>query len=939
MAKIAPGAELDTALCLQVVGNLISAVAASDDQPIVVYGEMVDLLWKSGRPQTAIRLEQIWNDLRRQFPIRLLCGYSAAMFGAEDSAMLEVVCNEHSLCLPSGTYLGADERSRLQQMLLLEQRARELAAEMERRRAATDELARFNRAAIGREKRIIELKNEVNELCSLLGRPAQYSSRDEPQANAAAPPPVMEPDAELAPLESILLTEELMRRPGRPPTYETEHRALMELMQALADSPRTILQRLADTVLEVLNADSAGLSLLTETGDQFHWAAIAGMWKPHLGGGTPRNFGPCGDVLDCEKPLLFKHWELRYPYLREATPLAEEGLLVPFFVHGKAVGTIWAIAHNPARKFDSEDLRILETMGRFASAAYQAIQTLGVFDQREAALSLLEDSQRMQQKLEENERQLETITGNMAAAVARCSRDFRFLWVSKSYAGWIGKPPEEIAGRPIRDVIGERGFEDIRPYMERALAGERVEYTTRVNFLGPGERWIHATYVPTCSQDGAVDGWIAVVADVTEERHTIETLRDQAQLLNLTQDAVLSMQWDGRIEFWNRGAEERYGWTREQALGQVAHDLLHTEFPEELSEIKRKLDRDGYWEGELVHRKRDGTRVDVASRWAVRRNLEGQASGYLEITTDITERKRAEEQLRQAQRLESLGVLAGGIAHDFNNLLVGILGNASLAMDVLEKDTPAKPMLEDLVDASERAAALTRQLLAYAGKEQLTKHPIELSKLLKDLLTLLRASIPKNVHLALDAPDGLPRLEGDSTQLQQVIMNLVINAAEAIPEGAPGTVSVAVGCRKPTASEQSAAIIPVENADQSYLVLTIADTGMGIPAETRSRIFDPFYTTKFAGRGLGLSAVLGIIKAHGGSICLQSTPGLGTTFVVLLPMGGTIEEREAPMAPPLVGRRGMILVADDEPTVRAVAERALHCSGYEVLLAETDARR
>src|SRR5215467_67023 len=177
-------------------------------------------------------------------------------------------------------------------------------------------------------------------------------------------------------LESILRTEELHRRPWRPPDHEKENSALGALVSALVDSPRTILQTLADKVLEVLDADSAGLSLLTKDEKRFYWAAIAGAWQPHIGGGTPRDFGPCGDVLDRNVPMLFTHWERRYPYLRPATPLAEEGLLVPFYVNGKAVGTIWAIAHTDHRKFDAEDLRLLESMGRFASPAYQALASI-----------------------------------------------------------------------------------------------------------------------------------------------------------------------------------------------------------------------------------------------------------------------------------------------------------------------------------------------------------------------------------------------------------------------------------------------------------------------------------------------------------------------------------------------------------------------------------
>src|SRR5207249_7332053 len=183
-----------------------------------------------------------------------------------------------------------------------------------------------------------------------------------------------------ASLESILCTEELHRRPWRSPDYEKENRALVALVGALADSPCTILQTLAETILDITQCDSAGLSLLTRdgktpdvSGTRFYWPAIAGMWSPHVGGGTPRNFGPCGDVLDQNRTLLFRHFERRYPYLLPVIPASEECLLVPFYVRGIPVGTIWAIMHNDRRQFDAEDDRVMASLGKFASSAYQAL--------------------------------------------------------------------------------------------------------------------------------------------------------------------------------------------------------------------------------------------------------------------------------------------------------------------------------------------------------------------------------------------------------------------------------------------------------------------------------------------------------------------------------------------------------------------------------------
>jgi signal transduction histidine kinase len=215
------------------------------------------------------------------------------------------------------------------------------------------------------------------------------------------------------PLESVLCTEELHRRPTRPPDHEKENRALAALAQALAESPRTILQVLADTILEVFEADSAGLSLLTthDGGKSFYWPAIAGIWKPHIGGGTPRDFGPCGDVLDRNIPLLFRHFERRYPYFEPVKPPVEECLLVPFYVEGKAVGTIWAIAHDERRKFDAEDERLLSSLGTFASSAYQIHTSLN-------ALKLeMTERQNTEEALRSNEERLRTLADTLEEQV------------------------------------------------------------------------------------------------------------------------------------------------------------------------------------------------------------------------------------------------------------------------------------------------------------------------------------------------------------------------------------------------------------------------------------------------------------------------------------------------------------------------------------------
>jgi CheY-like chemotaxis protein len=279
-------------------------------------------------------------------------------------------------------------------------------------------------------------------------------------------------------------------------------------------------------------------------------------------------------------------------------------------------------------------------------------------------------------------------------------------------------------------------------------------------------------------------------------------------------------------------------------------------------------------------------------------------------------------------------VLAGGIAHDFNNLLTGILGNISLAVDMADDANPAKSALQDAIEASERAAHLTKQLLAYAGKGRFLIEPTDVSALVREISALIQSSIPKHVRLRLDLQQPLPLVDADVAQLQQLIMNLVINAAEAIPEHCQGTVLVIT--RVQEADTQyletlDSAHIPPGN----YVAISVHDNGVGMDEATLSKIFDPFFTTKFTGRGLGLAAAGGIVRGHKGALKVFSSPGQGSTFKVLLLVSAAARNKSLPQTvhSDLSGR-GMVLVVDDEPIVRKIAITSLERYGYTVVTAE-----
>ncbi len=323
------------------------------------------------------------------------------------------------------------------------------------------------------------------------------------------------------------------------------------------------------------------------------------------------------------------------------------------------------------------------------------------------------------------------------------------------------------------------------------------------------------------------------------------------------------------------------------------------------------------------------------------RDSHGAIAGIIMLIHDVTAETRsrravaaAEERLRETAKLESLGVLAGGIAHDFNNLLVGMMGNSALALEILGPQTPVRDLLSGVLSASEKAASLTRQMLAYSGRGNFVVEQVDLSTLTAEILPLISSSIHRSISVQTGFRTDLPAVEGDRSQLQQIVMNLILNAAEACGTG-PGHVNVSTNTRRmQQATLQPYGLPPIPPGD--YVVFQVRDTGCGMDAATQARIFDPFFTTKFTGRGLGLSAVLGIVRAHRGAISIDSTPGRGTIFEVLFPAGPVPvrASKDSLSTPEAIGGSGVILIVDDEKFVLQLAQATLTRCGYDVLVAE-----
>jgi len=396
------------------------------------------------------------------------------------------------------------------------------------------------------------------------------------------------------------------------------------------------------------------------------------------------------------------------------------------------------------------------------------------------------------------------------------------------------------------------------------------------------------------------------------EERTAEVKR-LADLLDLTHDTIFVRDMEDRITYWNRGAEETYGWSLKEALGKAPRVLLHTRFSDSYKSMKTALMREDRWEGELVHTKRDGSEIVVASRQVLRRDRDGKALDVLEINIDITAQKKAEAQLRQAQKMEALGTLTGGIAHDFNNILAAILGFAEMSLDDVPKGTVLEKGLRNILISSFRARDLIRQMLTFSRKTEYEKQAMPLTPIVKETAKLLRASIPATIEIDVHITATSDTVIANATGIQQVVINLCTNAAYAM-------------------KEQGGKLTITLSDSNKYVELAITDTGIGMNAEVQKRVFEPFFTTKEVGEGtgMGLSVVYGIVKSLNGDITVDSKPGAGSVFRVLLPKAEMDDAPEIAQLQTAQGGKERILFIDDEPLIVELGKGMLERLGYTV---------
>ena len=693
-----------------------------------------------------------------------------------------------------------------------------------------------------------------------------------------------------ASLESILCTEELQRRPSRPPDYEKENRALAKLLSAVADSPRTIFQTLAETIRDITQCDSAGLSLLTRDGktphvdgQRFYWPAICGMWNPHVGGGTPRNFGPCGDVLDQNRTLLFTHFERRYPYLMPVSPAAEECLLVPFYVDGKAVGTIWGIMHSDRRKFDAEDDRVMASVGKFASSAYQAwmhIEDLRIqVAEREKAEA---EVRQLASGLEAKVRRL--VEANVVGVVM-WNLEGAITGANEAFLHMVQYDQGDLASGRVR-------WTDLTPPEWRECDYWAIAQLKKTGIFQPYEKEFFrkdGSRVPVLLGGALFEGngndGVAFVLDLRQQKRAREELRRSEAFLAEAQRLTHIGSYSWRVATDEIKWSEQLYRIYEFEIGvPVTPELIRTRVhPEDVTLIEKMVEqarngRDHFeWQYRLLMPDHSIKYLHAVAH--ATRDQDGQLE-YIAAVQDVTARRLSEEafdkarsELAHVTRMMSLGTLAAAIAHEINQPLSGIVTNASTCQRMLTATPPningALETARRTIRDANRASEVIVRLRALFNRKETATESVDLNEATREVVALSLSGLQRNgVVVRAELADNLPCVTGDRIQLQQVVLNLLRNGADAMSR----------------VDDRPRHLVIITDRDEGDRVrVSVKDVGVGFEPQAADRLFEGFYTTKDDGMGIGLSVSKSIIESHHGRLWAEQNDGPGATFSFSIP--------------------------------------------------------
>ncbi|MEO0646173.1 MAG: PAS domain S-box protein [Cyanobacteria bacterium J06650_10] len=564
-------------------------------------------------------------------------------------------------------------------------------------------------------------------------------------------------------------------------------------------------------------------------------------------------------------------------------------LVVPIVQENHLWGLLIAHQCGASRQWAPQNTQLLQ---RVATQLGIAIQQAELYQTTHRELV---ERRRVQQALQASEERFRSLSAFAPVGIYQTDLNGQCIYTN---AKW-----QEIAGLTLEESLGDSWTQSIHPNdrekvfktWTRFVAGDS-DFSLEFRFLKEPEqeeRWVFGRAIAIQSPTGETIGYVGVNEDITARKRAEHTIREQAALIDIATDAIFVRDLAGRILFWSKGASQMYGWSQEEAIGQTVQLLLKTQANIDPEVTLSTAIEQGFWKGELTHKTQSGKAILVASRWTLVRDETGLPHSFLEVNTDITEKKQLETQFYQAQRLESLGQLAGGVAHDLGNILTPILGIAQLLRITLKDlSEPTQEQIEILERSAKRGVTMVQKILTFAQGSPDDGSTVDVTTLLQEVIDMARQGIPNNIEIRQNIFTENPSnsrnktVRVNATHLHQVFMNLCINARDAMPKGGVLTLSV----ENTLVEEASVSKYLDRSVGQCfvghYVTVTVADTGVGIEPALRDRIFDPFFTTKGPdeGTGLGLATVIGIVKNAGGFLQVFSEVGQGTKIKVYFPV-------------------------------------------------------
>ncbi|MBC8010675.1 MAG: PAS domain S-box protein, partial [Burkholderiales bacterium] len=547
-----------------------------------------------------------------------------------------------------------------------------------------------------------------------------------------------------------------------------------------------------------------------------------------------------------------------------------------------------------------------------------------------------------------------TAAHHAQAALRESEAEFRMLAESMPQIVWMTRPDGwniyfnqrwmDYTGLTLEESLGHGWNKPFHPddqqrawdaWRHATATGGLYSLEVRLRRADGAYQWWLVRGAAQLGPTGEIFKWFGTCTDIDESKRSQGLIAEQAALLDEAHDAIIVRDIEHRVTFWNRGAERLYGWTSAEALGRPVHELIRptaATFEEALATLRR----DGLWNGEIEKTTKAGAVLTLDASWTLLRDAQGQPRSILSIDTNITDRKKLEQQFLRAQRMESIGTLAGGIAHDLNNLLAPITMGVAL-LKLFAPDPRSLPVIENIERSAKRGADLIKQVLSFARGVEGSRVALQIRHILHEVQSIAQNTFPRNIRVETSFPPELWPVVADPTQLNQVVLNLAVNARDAMPNGG----RLELKAENVVIDAQYALMNRGVGAGR-YVKIQVTDGGIGIPREIIERIFDPFFTTKELGQGtgLGLSTVLGIVRSHGGFVNVYSELGKGSTFHVYLPAQeeGGPAQADVRIAETLPRGRGeLVLVVDDEPPILEITRQTLLAFGYRVVTADDGA--